>query len=52
MRTVDQINRKFGRDAVGFAATGWKPQPAWRMRQTMLSPRYTTRASDFPIARC
>lgn len=52
MAVLDNINRKFGRGTAGLAASGWKPLPSWRMRQTMLSPHYTTRASDLPRATC
>lgn len=52
MRVIDNINRRWGRDTAGFGATGWKKEPAWAMRQTMLSPHYTTRYADLPRARC
>ena len=40
MRAVDQLNRRFGRDTVGFAAAGRRR--AWKLRSEFLSPRYTT----------
>ena len=40
MKTVDVVNRKWGRGALKFAAHG-TTQP-WQMRQGMRSPRYTT----------
>jgi DNA polymerase V len=43
MGVLDQANRRFGRGAMGFAATGWRPRPKWHMRQEALSPAYTTR---------
>lgn len=52
MATVDAINRRFGRGSAGFAATGWRHAPAWRMRQHNVSPHYTTRWSDLPRAMC
>lgn len=52
METLDSINRKFGRGTAGFAATGWRTNPVWAMRQRNVSPRYTTRWSELPRARC
>lgn len=40
MAIVDAINRIFGRDALFFASQGIAQD--WRMRQTMLSQRFTT----------
>jgi DNA polymerase V len=40
MRTVDQLNLRFGRDTVSFAAAGRRR--AWKLRRGFLSPRYTT----------
>ncbi len=52
METLDQINRKFGRGVAGLGASGWKENPAWGMRQHMLSPNYTTSVHELPPARC
>jgi DNA polymerase V len=52
MATLDRINKRFGRGTAGFAASGWQRAPAWGMRQRNLSPCYTTRWSDVPIALC
>ena len=52
MATVDRINARFGRNAAGFAATGWKQEPKWGMRQAALSPKYTTSLVDLPQAFC
>jgi len=52
MATMDRINARFGRGAAGMGATGWQPRPVWGMRQSNLSPRYTTRVADIPTARC
>jgi DNA polymerase V len=41
MAVVDAINRIFGRDTLFFAMQGMARD--WRMRQTMLSQRFTTR---------
>ena len=49
MKALDQVNNRFGRGSVGI---GLSPKGArWRMRQQRLSPRYTTRWADIPIAR-
>jgi DNA polymerase V len=40
MRALDTLNGRFGRDTVTFA-TAAKPRP-WRLRNDMLSARYTT----------
>lgn len=42
MELLDQTNRKFGRNTMGFAASGWKAKPQWAMRQENLSPAYTS----------
>ena len=52
MNTLDAINRKFGRNSAGFAASGWKANPAWGMRQKNVSPHYTTRWDDLPRIVC
>jgi DNA polymerase V len=40
MRALDHLNRRFGRDTVGYAAAG-VARP-WKMRRGSLSPRYST----------
>lgn len=52
MAVLDGINRRFGRGTAGFGASGWQQRPAWAMRQRDVSPCYTTRWNDLPIARC
>lgn len=52
MRTLDRINRRFGAGTAGVGATGWRDAAPWRMRQTALSPCYTTRLGDIPPAAC
>jgi len=52
MRVVDRINERYGRNAAGFGATGWREAPVWGMRQQTLSPCFTTRFTDLPPARC
>ena len=52
MDTLDAINRKFGRGTAGFAASGWKANSAWGMRQNNVSPHYTTDWDNLPSATC
>ncbi len=52
MDTLDAINRKFGRGTVGFAASGWKTNPAWGMKQKKISPCFTTNWGDIPTTLC
>ena len=40
MRMIDVLNRRFGRNTVGFAAVGI--QRTWNLRSDFISPRYTT----------
>lgn len=47
--TLDAINRRWGRGAIGLACAGSK-KPAWAMNQQHLSPYWTTRWSDIPVA--
>jgi DNA polymerase V len=48
MKAMDAINSRYGRDTVSvFSASSPKP---WAMRREMMSPCYTTRWSDVPVA--
>lgn len=49
MAAVDIINGTFGRGTVRIALAGGT-SPAWKMRQAALSPCYTTRWEDLPVA--
>lgn len=49
MGTVDRVNRAMGRQTIRFAAEGIA-RP-WQMRREFLSPRYTTRWDEIPVAR-
>ncbi|MHC4268462.1 MAG: Y-family DNA polymerase [Planctomycetota bacterium] len=40
MKTIDMINKKWGRDSLKLAAEGTRQ--SWKMRRTRLSQRYTT----------
>ncbi len=49
MRAVDSINSRMGRGTLKYAAAGIN-RP-WKMRQMMLSPRFTTSWEDLPVAK-
>ncbi|MEH6633432.1 MAG: Y-family DNA polymerase [Halopseudomonas aestusnigri] len=49
MEVLDKLNRDHGRDTVRFAASGMNKD--WKMRQKMISPRYTTRWEDIKVIR-
>ena len=48
MEVMDAVNEKAGRGALRLAASGLKRE--WRMKRQMLSPRYTTRWAEVPVA--
>ena len=52
MVAMDAINDRFGRGAihVGSAVGAGAPRD-WSMRQDRLTPQYTTKWSDLPVAR-
>lgn len=47
MTVLDEINNK-GRGTIWFAGQGI--MKSWQMKRNMLSPAYTTRFSELPIA--
>ena len=47
MRTIDQLNRRYGRGTVQWAACGL--HPSWMMRRERLGRTATTRLSDVPV---
>ncbi len=49
MLALDRINREEGRGALRFASEGVDHR--WRMRREKVSPAYTTRWEDLPVAR-
>jgi DNA polymerase V len=52
MTAVDAINDRYGPGTVHSAATGQAGAPrTWGMRQERLTPQYTTRLADIPVAR-
>jgi DNA polymerase V len=46
-KALDEINQKFGRDTVRFAAV--KTEGSWKMKQARKSPNYTTRWNELPV---
>lgn len=50
MNVYDQLNNKYGRDAIFVAAQGIAPK--WGMRRDRLTPQYTTKWSDLPKIKC
>ena len=44
MSTVDKVNTRFGKDLVRFARQGYSGR--WKLRQSKLSPCYTTRIDE------
>ena len=49
MLTLDDVNRKEGRGTMRFASEGVDHK--WRMRREKVSPAYTTRWEELPVAR-
>jgi DNA polymerase V len=47
MQSIDQLNRRYGRGTVQWAACGLTP--SWMMRREQLSRAATTRLGDLPI---
>jgi len=48
MSVLDTVNNRYGRNTLKFAVMG--DGKAWKIKQERLSPCYTTRMSDFPLA--
>ena len=52
MRTLDKLNDRYGRGTVLLASAGLQgKERTWSMRQDLLTPQYTTRCGDMPVAR-
>ncbi len=49
MNAIDDLNRRFGEEAVIFGAQGLQRQ--WQYKPTRRSPRYTTRWAELPIVK-
>lgn len=48
-QVMDEINRQWGRGSIRVASAGFKQ--GWKMRQNHVSPYWTTRWEDIPVAR-
>lgn len=52
METMDQLNDRFGRGTLKVASAGTQgKERSWSMRQMLLTPAYTTRWEDLPVAK-
>ena len=49
MATIDEVSRRHGRGALKFAAEGIRQ--GWQAKRENLSPRYTTRWDELPVAK-
>lgn len=53
MQAMDELNKRYGRGMVKLgAAMSTEQTKSWAMQRDRLSPRYTTRFSEIPVARC
>ena len=52
MSTMDRLNDRYGRGTVLLASAGLEGKKrSWAMRQELLTPEYTTRWADLPVAK-
>lgn len=52
MTAMDDINARFGKGAIRVASMGTPGKgQEWQMRRNRMTPQYTTRLSDLPVAR-
>lgn len=52
METMDSLNQRFGRGTISVASIGsTNANQMWSMKQECLSPHFTTRWSDLPVAK-
>ena len=52
MTAMDALNQRYGQGAVQLASAGLQGKDrTWSMRQNLLTPQYTTRWGDVPVAR-
>lgn len=49
MRVMDQVNHRYGRDALRVASMGFSNDAAWHMSCSRRSRRYTTALEDLPV---
>ena len=48
---VEEISRRYGREAIGLGFAGLRSGVDWSMKRGMRSPRYTTHWDELPVAR-
>ena len=48
--TLDKVDAKWGRGTVGIGSAGMPDRRAWAMQRGNLSPAYTTRWDELPVA--
>ena len=52
MLAMDAINERYGKGTLHAASTGrTEPQRMWEMKQERMTPQYTTKLEDIPVAR-
>jgi len=52
MGALDHLNGRYGRGTVQVGSAGVKgPRRNWEMKQSLLTPQYTTNWQDVPVAR-
>ena len=52
MGTMDKLNDRYGRGTVLLASAGLEGKKrSWAMRQNLLTPQYTTRWDELPVAK-
>lgn len=52
MAVIDEVNQRFGREALTLASAGTVGSPRqWRTKQERLTPNYTTSWQDIPVAK-
>ena len=52
MTAMDALNQRYGPGTVQLASAGLQgKERTWSMRQNLLTPQYTTRWDDMPVAR-
>lgn len=56
MTALDEVNGRFGPGALrlggAYGAARRERKPGWALKADLMSPRYTTRWEDMPVARC
>lgn len=52
MGTLDRLNDRFGRGTFLMASAGLEgKERSWAIRQNLLTPQYTTRWAELPVAK-